>query len=111
MPGAWLAIGVHFGWNFAQGGIFGVAVSGLQTGGLLHSHLVGPEWLSGGAFGVGVSVLAVVVCVAAGVDLLLKAKSQSAHRSAVLAPPAPKELQDAAVHSARSLADQHVLSH
>jgi membrane protease YdiL (CAAX protease family) len=72
----WLAIGVHFAWNLVQGGIFGVAVSGLQASGLLRSLLTGPEWLSGGEFGVEASVVAVVVCVATGVYLLLKAKAR-----------------------------------
>ena len=47
----WLPIGLHFAWNFTQGGIFGVPVSGFRVRGLLKSTLTGPELLSGGAFG------------------------------------------------------------
>ncbi len=58
----WLAIGIHFAWNFTQGGIFGVNVSGNAFGGLFTSALTGPEWLSGGAFGAEASVIAIIVC-------------------------------------------------
>ncbi|OLD64508.1 MAG: hypothetical protein AUI47_05680 [Acidobacteria bacterium 13_1_40CM_2_68_5] len=70
----WLPIGLHAGWNFAQGGIFGVAVSGFQFGGILKSGLHGPEILSGGAFGAEASIFAVVYCLVAGVCLLVAAR-------------------------------------
>jgi len=69
----WLPIGLHFGWNFAQGGIFGVAVSGIPFDGILKSNLSGPAILSGGAFGAEASIVAVVICLAAGVGLLVRA--------------------------------------
>lgn len=31
----WLPIGLHFGWNFTEGGVFGAAVSGGQNTGLI----------------------------------------------------------------------------
>lgn len=72
----WLAIGVHFAWNFAQGGIFGVAVSGNTSKGLLQSYLVGPEILSGGAFGAEASIFAVVVCVTGFSFIIVNAHRQ-----------------------------------
>ncbi|GAA3452156.1 CPBP family intramembrane glutamic endopeptidase [Dactylosporangium matsuzakiense] len=48
----WVPIGLHIGWNFAEGGIFGTDVSG--TGGpdgLLRSTMSGPAALTGGGFG------------------------------------------------------------
>jgi uncharacterized protein len=69
----WLCIGIHFAWNFTQGGIFSAAVSGGVTTGLLQARFVGPQWLTGGAFGAEASVVAVVVCGAAGVLLLIAA--------------------------------------
>jgi membrane protease YdiL (CAAX protease family) len=68
----WLPIGIHFAWNFTQGGIFGVAVSGNEIPGLLQGRLTGPAWLSGGAFGAEASVVAVVLCLAAGVFFIAK---------------------------------------
>lgn len=72
----WFAIGIHFAWNFAQGGIFGVNVSGNDFTGLLESNLTGPEWLSGGAFGAEASVVAILVCLAAFVLLYYLAKKR-----------------------------------
>jgi uncharacterized protein len=70
----WLPIGIHFAWNFAQGGIFGVAVSGYQSSGLLKSVLQGPALLSGGDFGAEASIIAVIVCGAAGIFLIVRAR-------------------------------------
>ena len=66
----WLCIGIHIAWNFTQGGVFSVAVSGGASTGLLRAKMAGPDWLTGGSFGVEASVLALVVCAAAGVALL-----------------------------------------
>jgi hypothetical protein len=65
----WLPIGLHFGWNFTEGGIFGTAVSGGQSHGLVDSVLSGPTLMTGGSFGPEASVIAVVVCLAATVTL------------------------------------------
>lgn len=70
----WFCVGIHFAWNFTQGGIFSAAVSGEATNGLLQAQLVGPAWLTGGAFGAEASLVAVVVCLAAGLLLLLAAR-------------------------------------
>ncbi|HET9388010.1 MAG TPA: CPBP family intramembrane glutamic endopeptidase [Steroidobacteraceae bacterium] len=65
----WLPIGVHFGWNFTEGGIFGAAVSGGQSHGLLSLPLSGPAALTGGAFGPEASVIAVLVSLCASAAL------------------------------------------
>jgi membrane protease YdiL (CAAX protease family) len=70
----WLAIGIHAAWNFTQGGVFGVAVSGNAMKGLFRSTMHGPSWLSGGEFGAEASALAVVVCGTAATLLLLKSQ-------------------------------------
>jgi uncharacterized protein len=69
----WLCIGTHIAWNFTQGGIFSVAVSGGQSTGLLQSRMVGPDWLTGGTFGAEASIVALVVCATAGVVLIVLA--------------------------------------
>ncbi len=69
----WVPIGMHFAWNFTQGGIFGVAVSGIKVNGLLRSTLTGPELLSGGAFGAEASIVTVLVCVPIAILLTLRA--------------------------------------
>ncbi|GLY35651.1 CAAX amino protease [Amycolatopsis sp. NBRC 101858] len=48
----WVPIGLHFAWNFAEGGLFGTQVSGTDAPqGLLHGVISGPAALSGGEFG------------------------------------------------------------
>jgi membrane protease YdiL (CAAX protease family) len=48
----WLPIGLHFAWNFAEGGFFGTDVSGTdQPQGLLHGVMSGSTWITGGDFG------------------------------------------------------------
>jgi membrane protease YdiL (CAAX protease family) len=69
----WLCIGIHVAWNFTQGGVFSGAVSGGAAKGLLQARMVGPDWLTGGAFGVEASVVALVVCATAGLLLLAAA--------------------------------------
>jgi hypothetical protein len=66
----WFCMGVHAAWNFTQGGIFGVAVSGGTSEGLLQGNLHGPAWLTGGEFGAEASAVAVVVCFACAALLL-----------------------------------------
>jgi hypothetical protein len=59
----WLPIGLHSAWNFAEGGIFGMSVSGTdQPRGLLQSTLSGSTWVTGGDFGPEASVFSVLVC-------------------------------------------------
>jgi uncharacterized protein len=70
----WLPIGIHAGWNFTQGGVFGVAVSGVSMHGLLQGTLSGPTWLSGGEFGAESSLVAIVFCGGLGVAMLLWAR-------------------------------------
>jgi membrane protease YdiL (CAAX protease family) len=48
----WLPIGLHFAWNFAEGGLFGTDVSGTnQPQGLLNGVMSGSTWITGGDFG------------------------------------------------------------
>ncbi|WP_242183506.1 type II CAAX endopeptidase family protein [Sphingomonas sp. CARO-RG-8B-R24-01] len=69
----WAAIGMHAAWNFAQGGIYGIAVSGFRQTGLLRPAIQGPNWLTGGSFGAEASVPAVMVNLVFGVMLLVLA--------------------------------------
>lgn len=65
-----LCVGVHMGWNFAQGTIWGIPVSGGKDTGWLVSQRSGPDWLSGGAFGAEASVIAVALCSVVSLALL-----------------------------------------
>ena len=78
----WLCAALHLAWNFTQGAIFSVAVSGQQADGWLQGRLDGPVWLTGGAFGAEGSVIAFVLCLAAAALLLRWA----VHRRPFVAP-------------------------
>jgi membrane protease YdiL (CAAX protease family) len=65
----WLPIGLHFGWNFTEGGIFGAAVSGGRTSGLISTTLAGPPLITGGAFGPEASLAALAVSLSASIAL------------------------------------------
>ncbi|MFI2641797.1 lysostaphin resistance A-like protein [Streptomyces sp. NPDC018610] len=57
----WLPIGLHFGWNYAESGIFGTEVSGNgDTHGLLDASTSGAQLVTGGEFGPEASVYAML---------------------------------------------------
>lgn len=62
----WLCIGIHVAWNYTLGSIFSIAVSGNESTGLLIGKLTGPEWLTGGSYGLEASVLTLDTLVAVG---------------------------------------------
>ncbi|MGD8817558.1 MAG: CPBP family intramembrane metalloprotease [Acidobacteriota bacterium] len=66
----WAVMGMHFAWNYTQGGVFGISVSGTDVQGMLVSRLTGPEILTGGAFGIEASLLTVILCFAVAVFVL-----------------------------------------
>jgi membrane protease YdiL (CAAX protease family) len=67
----WPCIGLHAAWNFAQGTIYGIPVSGNHADGWLVSSRSGPDWLSGGNFGAEASVVALLLCSTCSLVLLV----------------------------------------
>jgi membrane protease YdiL (CAAX protease family) len=67
----WLPIGVHTGWNFTEGSVFGASVSGHAPGdALFQGSLSGPVTLTGGIFGPESSIVGVAVCLVAAAALV-----------------------------------------
>jgi CAAX protease family protein len=67
----WLPIGLHAGWNFTQGSVFGLLVSGNDTGsGLIAGALEGPDFLTGGPFGPEATIVTVILIGATAAYLL-----------------------------------------
>ncbi|HZI61826.1 MAG TPA: CPBP family intramembrane glutamic endopeptidase [Pyrinomonadaceae bacterium] len=50
----WFPLGVHWGWNWALGSIFGLPISGVRffSNPILRGQDVGPAWLTGGNYGI-----------------------------------------------------------
>ena len=67
----WLPFGLHFMWNFAQGSIFGIEVSGLKFLSPISLFIEtdhGPKWLTGETYGIEGSIgctLALLLLIAA----------------------------------------------
>jgi membrane protease YdiL (CAAX protease family) len=79
----WLSIGFHMAWNYTQQAVFSGIVSGNDAApGLIRSTISGPDYLTGGQFGVESSVLALVACTSVGIVMLVMA-----HRRGLIVPP------------------------
>ena len=83
----WLGIGFHMAWNYTQSAIFSGVVSGNEAEpGWIRSTVRGPDYLTGGPFGVESSVLALVLCTTTGIVMLVMA-----HRRGLVVPPVWKQ--------------------
>jgi membrane protease YdiL (CAAX protease family) len=69
----WFALGIHMSWNYFQAGIFGMPSSGISHESLIRPAVQGPELLTGGAFGVEMSIPAILLCLIASFIILNKA--------------------------------------
>ena len=70
----WLVWGIHYGWNFFQDGIFGMPNSGITNlPSWINPSVNGPEWVTGGNFGLEASFIAIVLSLAVGIVILKKA--------------------------------------
>jgi len=69
----WLPIGIHIGWNFTEGGVFGASVSGSKAGqGILDFPLTGSDTLTGGGFGPEASAVTVAICLVIGIVFVVR---------------------------------------
>lgn len=77
----WLPAGLHFAWNYLSDGVFSLPTSGHPGRGWLQGELSGPDWLSGGAYGVESSLVTLLVLAVASA-LLLRAAWRRGQRMA-----------------------------
>jgi hypothetical protein len=70
----WLPIGLHFAWNYLFDAVISVPVSGHAARGWVQVSVSGPEWLSGGGYGVEASVVTFVTWGLAAIVLLVLAR-------------------------------------
>lgn len=66
----WVAVGLHWMWNFLQGPIFGFSVSGNATYKMLTANVNGPALWTGGSFGAEVGLPALIAATLASVAML-----------------------------------------
>ena len=66
----WMPMGIHAAWNFAQGEIYDIPVSGTPVHGMVVARLNGPPLLTGNGFGLEASVIAIAVATLFGLWLL-----------------------------------------
>jgi membrane protease YdiL (CAAX protease family) len=70
----WLPIGLHFAWNFTEGGIYGGPVSGYDIQhSLFTARFSGSQYITGGAFGPENAVQALIIGLLAAVYFLWRA--------------------------------------
>ena len=73
----WVSIGLHLAWNFTQGYLFGVAVSGIDISGSITVSTARPGaagWLTGGTFGPEASMFALLLVGSVTVGVLALAR-------------------------------------
>ena len=71
----WLAAGLHAALNYVQEGVFSLPVSGHQVrAGLLVTERSGPDWLTGGAFGIEGSAVDLTLMTLASVAMVALAQ-------------------------------------
>ena len=80
----WLPIGIHIGWNFLQGPVFGFEVSGTPTPSLVQHSVNGPVLVTGGAFGpeAGLVVLPAMAIGAGLIWLYTRDRRKAVHEPA-----------------------------
>jgi uncharacterized protein len=60
----WMPWAIHFAWNVSLGVIFGLPVSGITAFSVVvRSRAVGPQWLTGGSYGIEAGALGTAVIV------------------------------------------------
>lgn len=68
----WMAIGYHMLWNYVQSAVFsGIVSGGVALPGLFQARIEGPNFYTGGTFGMEQSVFALVLCTVTGIVMLV----------------------------------------
>lgn len=75
----WFCLGIHWSWNLAQA-FYSLPVSGNETKGFVSGHLVGPQWLTGGDFGIEASVLTLLLSAIVAGALLYSSSTRARFR-------------------------------
>jgi len=79
----WFPIGIHWAWNFFQGPVFGLPVSGMVWPSLLEASVNGPTLWTGGTFGPEAGIPAVIFATGLSLTILGQAAGQRALRKPI----------------------------
>jgi membrane protease YdiL (CAAX protease family) len=105
----WMPVGMHFTWNYVQGFVFGLPVSGYTfSPSLLKVQVHGAAWLTGSEYGPEGGLLSTIVVVGAGIyffsarirmsermrDLVLGPSQDAATNAAIPVSPRPDAGED-----------------
>ena len=98
----WLPVGIHFAWNYIQGFILGLPVSGIQfPATLLNAQVHGGKWLTGSVYGPEGGIFCTLVVLGAAIFLFLSSRIRISGRMKELVyGPSPYATADEAVHIA-----------
>ncbi|HEY46664.1 MAG: hypothetical protein AMJ88_11655 [Anaerolineae bacterium SM23_ 63] len=77
----WLSIGLHIGWNFFEGTVFGFPVSGLNFTAIIHQTNIGPVLITGGTFGPEAGLVMLPMIVIGGILIWAYTGGKQAQRS------------------------------
>lgn len=79
----WGACAIHSIWNFTQGNIFGISVSGTVASNSIFqtTSVSNKDWLSGGDFGVEGSIITTLVLVTSSIIIFLLIKKKYAEKN------------------------------
>jgi membrane protease YdiL (CAAX protease family) len=73
-----MPVGIHLGWNWAQGSLLGFGVSGTKSKGFWGPAFGdAPQWLTGGSFGLEASLPGCIACLLACVVFMIWKPKQS----------------------------------
>jgi hypothetical protein len=96
----WMPVGMHFTWNYVQGFVLGLPVSGLTLStSVLHARVQGAPWLTGSNYGPEGGLISSAVFVGAGIFLFLSPRIRISERMKELVfGPSLAPANDAPVH-------------
>ncbi len=77
----WMGWAVHLSWNYFQAGVFGMNNSGMDHGGFISPLLSGPNWITGGDFGIEASIISLFLNLGVGIVILVAAAKNKQFRS------------------------------
>lgn len=72
----WIIWGLHFGWNYFQTAVLGMNNSGMAHKGFVEPNISGPEWITGGSFGIEASYITIALHIIIGAVIMWYAIKQ-----------------------------------